>query len=208
VGYLLHGYPQDERHWIELGVIESYEQLLSAGQVDPMIWIIPYQPEPYFTQSDGGPGSLEEVLLQDLLSAVNTKYRISTTPGDHAILGVSRGGVWALEIGMRHPDQFEIIAALSPALAFNHPRRAYDPFEIVRSADELPEHILISSGDREPRFSGEIDRFVQVLEEVQVMYLHLQHEGQHEDAAWEGIMNQVLLFVGEAIRENRTHVLD
>ncbi len=93
-------------------------------------------------------------------------------------------------------------------MAFNHPRLAYDPFEIARSADELPEHILISSGDREPRFSDEIDRFVLVLEDSQRMFVHLQHEGRHEDAAWEGIMDQVLVFLGDAIRENRTHVLD
>lgn len=208
VAYFLHGYPQDQMHWIDLGVIETYERLLIADQIAPMLLIFPYQPEPYFTQSDGGPGSLEEVLLDHVLDAVNTTYQVSPDPREHAILGVSRGGVWALEVGMRHPETFNIVAALSPALAYNRPRRAYDPFEIARTADRLPAYLLISSGDREPQFSKEIERFAGILTQSKVDYLYLRHEGRHEDSAWAGIMDQVLQFVGGAILESRTIVLE
>jgi enterochelin esterase-like enzyme len=206
VGFFLHGYPQNEDHWIRLGAIESYEGLLSAGGIGPMVMIFPYQPEPYFTQTDGGPGSLEDLLQDHLSSAVYAGYRISPIPADHAILGVSRGGVWALEIGLRHPERFNIVAALSPALAYNHPRRSYDPFEIARSAEELPEFLMISAGDREPQFSNEIDRFVSELERFGINFIFLQHEGRHEDQAWQSIMDQVFLFLADALRENRTPV--
>jgi enterochelin esterase-like enzyme len=208
VGYFLHGYPQDEAHWIELGVVDAYERLLSSDQITPMLLVFPFQPEPYFTQSDGGTGSLEEVLLDDVLGEVNAKYQVSTQARDHAILGVSRGGVWALEVGMRHPETFNIVAALSPALAYNHPRRAYDPFNIARSAEELPAHLLLSSGDREPQFSDEIDRFADLLTQLGVEFLYLRHEGRHEDSAWESIMDEVLQFVSGAMLEDRTIVLE
>lgn len=200
VAFFLHGYPLDEEHWIDLGIVEIYEGLLAADLIDPMVLIFPYQPEPYFTQTDGGPSSLEQVLLENLEAAVEDHYRVSKQPSERALLGVSRGGVWALEIGMRHPDQFNIIAALSPALSYNHPRAAYDPFDIVLSADVLPDCILISSGDREPQFSGEIDRFAETLERSGVDFVYLQHEGRHENAAWQAILERVLLFVAMAVR--------
>lgn len=208
VAFFLHGYPQNEDHWIRLGAIESYERLLSADQIDPMVLVFPFQPEPYFTQTDGGPGSLEDLLLDQLSNAVNERYRISPDPAEWALLGVSRGGVWALEIGLRHPERFNIVAALSPALAYNHPRRSFDPFEIARSAEELPDFLMISAGDREPQFSKEIDRFVDILERSGIDFFYLQNEGRHEDKAWQSIMDQVFLFLGDALHENRTPVRD
>lgn len=201
VAYFLHGYPQDERHWIELGVVERYEALLAGEQIDPLVMILVYQPEPYFTQTDGGPNSLEELLLERVLPQMDARYQLSGQPSRRAILGVSRGGVWALEISMRHPEQFDVVAALSPALAYNHPRRAYDPFEIARSSDQVPGHILLSAGDREPQFSDEIDRFAVVLAREDTAFQYLRHEGRHEDAAWRSIMDQVLIFLGDAFRD-------
>jgi enterochelin esterase-like enzyme len=196
---LLHGYPQDEEHWIELGVLETYEALIAGDQIDPMVLILPYQPEPYFTQTDGGPNSFEEVFIDDLWAEMNERYNISERASERALLGVSRGGVWALEIGMRHAELFNIVAALSPALAYNHPRRAYDPFDIALTIDEIPEHILISAGDREPQFADEINRFADTLEQADISYLYIRNEGRHEDAAWQGIMGQVLHFTAEAM---------
>ena len=195
----LHGYPQDEDHWIELGAIETYESLLTTDQIDPMVLIFAQQPEPYFTQSDGGPESLEDVLLNGLLPTLESKFRVETRASSRALLGVSRGGVWALEIGMRHPETFDTLIALSPALAYNHPRRAYDPFEIASASAELPTHILITAGDREPQFADEIDRFAEVLELSQIDFTYLQHAGRHEDAAWQSIMQQVFRFLAEAL---------
>ncbi|MGD2058679.1 MAG: alpha/beta hydrolase-fold protein, partial [Anaerolineales bacterium] len=128
-------------------------------------------------------------------------YRVSTQASKRAILGVSRGGVWSLEIGMRHPDNFNIVAALSPALSYNHPRAAYDPFDIARTAERVPDCILISSGDREPQFSDEIDRFAETLERSGVDFIYLQHEGRHENSAWQTILERVLIFVAKGIRE-------
>ncbi|MDF1499387.1 MAG: alpha/beta hydrolase-fold protein [Anaerolineales bacterium] len=205
--YFLHGHPQDEEHWIELGVLETYEALYSLGKIEPMILIFPFLPEPYFTQSDGGPSSLEEVVLDHLVKMVNSEYRTSAAPSDQAILGISRGGVWALEIGFRHPEVFDIVGALSPALAYNHPRRAYDPFIIAQAEDELPSNILISVGDREPQFADEVDRFARQLAASDIDFTYIQHEGRHEDDAWKSILEQVFQFVGDALRASRTLVL-
>ena len=199
VAYFLHGYPQDQGHWIELGVIDSYEALLAGSRIGPIVLIFPYQPEPYFTQTDGGPSSMEELLLEQLSTEMSQRYQISQHPSERAILGVSRGGVWALEISMRHPETFDVVAALSPALAYNHPRRAYDPFEIARSTDDLPGHIFISAGDREPQFANEIDRFADTLERSGISFQYLQHEGRHENSAWGAILERVMIFLGNAI---------
>lgn len=208
VAYFLHGFPRDEDHWIEIGLIEAYEELFQGQLINKMILVFPFQPEPYFTHSDGGPGSLEELFIGNLFDKLEPRYGLSAQPGERAILGISRGGVWALEIGMRHPELFDIVGALSPSLAQNYARSEYDPFVIARTADALPANILITAGDNEPHFSVEIERFIRELDTMGVEHRFMWNEGEHEESAWSGIMRDVLLFVGAAMDRDRTSVLD
>jgi enterochelin esterase-like enzyme len=128
----LHGKPFDEAHWDDLGLDEAAEAGIVAGEWSPLLLVMPHVPEPLFSQTDGGPGSYEQELLEGLLPAIGSRY-----PIDHArlaISGISRGGVWALEIGLRHPETFGIVASLSPALALNRARPQYDPLGRCRRA--------------------------------------------------------------------------
>jgi enterochelin esterase-like enzyme len=185
VVYLLHGYPQDEGHWLALGLQELLDGRISQGVWPGLIAVMPLQPEPYFTHTDGGPGSLEQVIVEGLVPYVDSVFRTRTESGARALVGISRGGVWALEIGLRHPQLFDTIAALSPALSVNHPRPAYNPGQIVRRAQELPIRIWISVGDAEPSFQVGIDRLVEILDHEHVNHTYLHASGRHEDAAWE-----------------------
>ncbi len=145
--YLLHGKPYDESQWDELGADRIAEAAIATGEWPAFLIVMPRQPEPLFSSTDGGPRSYEAEILEGLLPYVERTYRADPVPQGRAIAGISRGGVWALEIGLRNPEVFGAAAALSPALAVNHPRPAYDPFRIVAAGGELPKWIFLGAGE-------------------------------------------------------------
>lgn len=193
--YLLHGYPYDERHWIELGAANQADTAIRAGEWPPFLMVMPLQPEPLFRNSDGGPGSYESEMLEGLAPHVDLVYR--SDPSRRGIAGVSRGGVWALEIAFRNPSVFPTVAALSPALAVNAARPPYDPFEIVKAAGALPQQILLVAGDQDWA-AVETRRLSQALSENGVEHSFLIVPGAHANATWASVMAQVLEFFGRA----------
>ncbi len=193
--YLLHGYPKDEQHWETLGVIDLFEEGILTGKWPPTLLILPNQPEPLFTKTDGGPGSYEQEMIEGLVPFIDEAFRTLAEPHFRAIAGVSRGGVWALEIGLRNPDVFNTVAALSPSLQVNHPRAPYDPFNIASGDSPLPEMIFISGGAGEPAFLVKIELFAQHLTEEGIRHNFLFTDGNHTDESWEGILPEVIQLI-------------
>jgi enterochelin esterase-like enzyme len=192
VVYLLHGYPFDQSHWLNLGLIEAYERGLARGVWPRVIFIFPFVPDPLFTQSDGGVGSYEQEFLEGLVPAIEARYHVLQNADQRVLGGVSRGGVWALEIGLRHADLFSHLVAVSPALVYNQPRPRYDPFEIVREDRTFPDTLFLSAAENESPFREEIESFLSVLEGQGVDYTFLLHPGTHSDESWQAVINDIL----------------
>lgn len=196
--YLLHGFPYDQTHWLELALITTYEQGFNRGEWPAIIFVLPFVPEPLFTRTDGGVGSYEQEFLEGLVPAVESEFRVLTSSDQRVLGGVSRGGVWALEIGLRNADQIDHVIAVSPALVNNHPRPPYDPFEIAREERDFPATIFISAGENETPFREAIEAFVEVLQQEEIDHSFLLHPGNHSDDSWRAVIEEILtqLFMG------------
>jgi enterochelin esterase-like enzyme len=192
--YLLHGYPYDESEWENLGAVTLADTEIAAGNWPPFMIIMPRQPEPLFTHSDGGPRSYEAELVDGLVSYIDLTYRTDPRPGARAIAGISRGGVWALEIGLRNPDVFDTLAAVSPALSQNNPRQAYDPFHIVRGLGPFPKRIYLTAGTGDWALEG-TQAFSQLLNGVGIAHEMVIFKGTHQDESWQPIVEPVLQFL-------------
>ncbi len=189
--YLLHGYPHNQGHWQDLGAIEMANDGIGAGIWPPFIMVMPLQPEPLFRGSDGGPGSYETELLEGLIPHIESNFR--SDPSARALAGISRGGVWALEVAFRNPMDFISVAALSPALAVNGARPPYDPFNIVAAAVQFPSQILLLAGD-EDWAAVETERLSQSLIEAGVEHVFQITEGNHSDETWAAVLRDVFGF--------------
>jgi enterochelin esterase-like enzyme len=195
---VLHGYPFDETHWEQLGMIERVDAGIRDLGWRPFLIIMPGAPDVLYINSDGGPGSYEAEFLGGLLPFVETHYAVVTSGSERAIAGISRGGVWALEIGFRHPELFNTVAALSPALQVNYARPDYDPYILVSRSESLPANILLSAGDAEWSFSQATERLAEMLSERGAPYVYVHASGGHDAANWEGVIGDMLLFLTEA----------
>jgi enterochelin esterase-like enzyme len=192
--FLLHGKPQDERHWSILGVEDIVTQGIFEQGWPEVILVMPEQPEPLFSNTDGGPGSLEQEFMQGLIPFVLDRYAISGEGEHWAIAGISRGGVWALELGLRHPLTFQAVAALSPSLNVNHARPAYDPVLIVKTVEQFPTRVFLGAGETDSARTKTLE-LAGALEEQDVNVLYLEVPGTHESSTWIQLLPEMFTFL-------------
>lgn len=192
--YLLHGYPYDETHWLRLGIDELVTAGITAGAWPPFLMVMPLQPQPLFTGSDGGPGSYEEEFLLALVPAVERRYRVIQRASARGLAGISRGGVWALEIGFRNPEVVGALAALSPALEVNLPRPPYDPLLLAAEAERLPGAIFIAAGHGEPDVRKLTTRLSETLESSGIIHRLLVVPGGHVEETWQRLMGPMMMY--------------
>jgi enterochelin esterase-like enzyme len=181
--YLLHGYPYDESEWTLLGVETLVEEQVREGAWPPFLVVMPRVPDPLFRSTDGGPYSYEAELTEGLVSFIDLTYHSDPRPERRAIAGISRGGVWSLEIALNNPDAFGGVAAISPALSLNSARREYDPFFIVRRGEPLPSRIYLLAGDEDWARQATEDLAL-LLQGLGVPHRLVIYAGGHEDAGW------------------------
>ncbi len=126
--YFLHGFDADDRALIKgayqnLNIRLSMDSLIRAGAVGEMIVVMPNARNAFdgsFYTNSPVTGNWEQFIARDLLNFVDRKYRTIRTRKARGLAGHSMGGYGALRIGMRHPEVFSAVYALSAyGLAFN-----------------------------------------------------------------------------------------
>jgi len=194
--YVLHGYPYDETHWDRLGVDETANDGIRSGTYPPFLIVMPNcdpSPDGIFVNTSGGNHSVEGLIVNELMPQVERTYRVRATREGRAIGGISRGGVWSLEIGFRHPDLFGTVGAHSAALSVNYPHPLYDPFNLIADPAVRSLRIWLDAGDRDWARVG-VERLHQALEEQGIPHEFTLGEGGHENAYWSQMMPAYLAF--------------
>lgn len=190
---LFHGKPFDQTHWDEVGLDEAAGPAMQAGDLPPTILVMPLIPEPLFSDSDGGPGSYEEEALEGLVPFIRSTWRVAEAPQGWAIAGISRGGIWALEIGLRNGSRFQAAAALSPSLSVNFPREAYDPFALARG-EAVPDRVFLGAGETDWA-RGKTEELSATLADAGRSPELWIVRGGHETGTWSALLSPFLLFL-------------
>lgn len=114
--FLLHGGHDDARAWVEkIGIIPVLHDLYKSGKLPVSIVITPdgndnrgssplFDPDYY----DGPNGNIGTLIGLELVSVVKSRYRTLNKPQFWAMGGLSSGGWGALNIGLRHLENFNI----------------------------------------------------------------------------------------------------
>lgn len=192
--YLFHGKPYDETHWIDLGVIDVYQTGVEKGLWSEAVLVFANLPEPLFSQTDGGPGSMEQEFLNGLLPAIETQFLAGGETGRRAVVGISRGGIWSLEIGLNNPDLAAVVGAFSPSLAVNYPRPQFDPLELARNASNSSKRYFLLAGEGDWA-RQETERLASVLEQSGQAVELIVVPGEHLDPTWQAGLEPLLEFV-------------
>lgn len=126
VWYGLHSYSASESMWSAGEHIDQIaEEMIAAGELAPLIMVFPFvrydtAKEIKADMEDGvrGESKSAQFVWQELVPAIDQAFSTDPRPEGRFIGGFSMGGLFALEIGLRHPGLFGVIGAYSPALTW------------------------------------------------------------------------------------------
>jgi enterochelin esterase-like enzyme len=125
VVYFLPGFGEPVPYFARFGVFQGFvlgpsvDRLIAAGTIREMIVVIPngvtVMGGSFYANSPVS-GDWEDFIVQDLVGHVDRTYRTIPRADARGIAGHSMGGTGALHLGLRHPEVFAAIYALSPGL--------------------------------------------------------------------------------------------
>ena len=124
---LQHGSGENETGWTRQGRAQFIlDNLIAAGKAKPMIVVMDrgYAVRPGTPMAAGGSnewlkdlftafGTFEDVVIHDLIPAIDASYRTIPDREHRAMAGLSMGGMQTLFITLQHLDSFAYIASLS-----------------------------------------------------------------------------------------------
>ena len=192
--YLIHGWPYDESHWDNLGADEVADSGIQAGAWPPFIIVLPgADPDGLFINTSGGDHSFEGQVVNDLIPHIDATYRTWAERDGRAIGGISRGGVWSLEIGLRRADLFAAVGGHSPALSLNLASPTYDPFYLLEEPGVAALRIYLDAGDAD--WARESTQALhETLDGHGIAHEFVVHAGGHDDGLWAANVAEYLAF--------------
>lgn len=187
--YLIHGLNYTDDQWVRLGAPTAADELLAEGTVGPMIIVMP---------RDRFDVDFESLLIGDVLPYVDAHYRTIPDRLARAIGGLSRGGGWALHIGLRHPDLFSRIGGHSPAVSYD------DDGVLVRWVRALPKDlplaVYLDAGQSDSSLGSTL--FVdQILTTTGLDHEIHVRPGAHTEAYWTKWASEYMSFYGREWRD-------
>ena len=191
--YLLHGWPSAYGNWDTIGADELADGMISGGALPPFLIVMPQATERLYVYTAGGATSFEAQLINDLIPNVDATYRTWAARDGRALGGISRGGVWALEIGFIHADTFATIGAHSPALSKNSAPAAYDPFNLLNRQGVETLRIYLDAGDVDWAYK-DTRSLHEAMDAQGLAHIFVVHPGGHANALWSASLGEYLAF--------------
>lgn len=121
VVYMLHGAGENDWEWANIAVSmisEAITMITNDGTAAECIVVFPNANEAghmgYFNQEGW---KYEDYFFKELMPVVESRYRIKADKGHRAIGGLSMGGGGSFNYGMRHPELFSSVYAISAAVS-------------------------------------------------------------------------------------------
>lgn len=180
--YLLHGSASTDNQWDDLGIDEEADELILAGDIPPLIIVMP-DGGYIANNSSGGPFSYEAVILAELIPNIEATYCSWSSPGARAIGGLSRGGYWSLEIAIRNSQEFASVGAHSAALVDTHAGPELNP-QYTALTHELGDLRIYMDIGEDDWFIPNVRKLHQDLEASGIEHTWVLNDGSHIDSYW------------------------
>ena len=137
--YFLHGYGvKAETYWNLMTVPDAADAALADGSLREMILVHPDS----FTVYSGSmysnsltTGDWEAYISSDLVGYIDSHYRTIVARAARGLAGHSMGGYGTMRIGMKHPEVFSALYAMSSCCLMNNPQ---PPGQGAGAAKQVP----------------------------------------------------------------------
>ncbi|WP_167619184.1 alpha/beta hydrolase-fold protein [Maribellus sediminis] len=199
--YLQHGSFEDETGWPGQGHANRIlDNLIAANKAVPMIIVMDngyaYKPQP----SGGGRPAMvfEEVMLNEILPMIDTRFRTIANREHRAIAGLSMGANQTMRICMNNLDKFAYYGGFSGTSNYpssdeiNVETFLNGAFKNGKSVNEQLKVLWLGLGTKEPEpFPGSVGAFRNMLEKQGIDYVYYESpETAHEWQTWRRSLHQ------------------
>jgi enterochelin esterase-like enzyme len=183
--YLLHGLEASDEQWDRIGLDEAMDAMLDEGKSRPFLVVMPREaPRGLPPENKFG-----EAIVKDLVPWVDDVYATKGGRDARAIGGLSRGGNWALRLGLKYWHVFSTIGAHSAPLFIG------DLWEIPAALDDIPEpglpRLFLDMGEDDP-YGEYTRRLVALFKEEGIPHEWRLYPGGHGEAYWREHLTEYL----------------
>ena len=112
VVYLLHGFGDDEMAWYKYGFIQYYSDRDEQAN-GPMIYVMPQAFNTYYVNKYNGNYPIMDVLVNELVPAIDSLFRTIPDADHRAVMGYSMGGYGAVILPAKNPAVFKTGVSMS-----------------------------------------------------------------------------------------------
>jgi enterochelin esterase-like enzyme len=208
--YLLHGMGGSNKEWQDLGVAAVADRLIAAGQIAPLIIIMPEGARSYWVDQASGGEQWGRYTAVDLVNEIDATYRTITRTRSRAIGGLSMGAHGALQLALNYPGEFGAVGAHSLVLRRFDSIPSYfgnatefatrDPMQIVstRGPGSCSFALWIDIGQGDP-WAGLAEQFESELEGLGVRHEWHLWAGDHSGAYWSAHLEDYLRFYNASL---------
>jgi len=185
--YLIHGQNFNDDQWDRLGVDESADELIAAGEMAPLLIVMPRDR----SWSQPTEDKFGQAVAELLLPYIDQNYRTKPQREYRAIGGLSRGAGWALHLGFSHWESFGVVGMHSLPVFWT------DLPDIKAWLEAIPyqslPRIYLDLGDRDrPQLSKSAIWFEELLTEKRIPHEWHLYPGYHEEAYWQEHLEEYL----------------
>jgi predicted alpha/beta superfamily hydrolase len=195
-------------------VDETAEQLVQAGQVEPLIIVGIYNTEDRFAEytqvkdageyaslGGGNADAYGRFLVEELKPMIDRTFRTRTGPKDTGLAGSSLGGLVTLHLGLKYPTTFGRLAVVSPSVFWGNK----DIVERVKALRRKPPlKLWVDIGTEESKGSQETVEDTRLLRDAlmaegwvlgkDLHYLEVVG-GAHTESAWAERFGDILKYL-------------
>jgi enterochelin esterase-like enzyme len=184
--YLLHGQYSNDSMWLDMGVEEISDALISSGNSKPYLMVMPYEE---FYNRDPENNNFPKALIEEIIPFVESTFNACTKRECRALGGISRGASWAMRIGLQHWDLFAAIGGHSLPTFTGDVEVLPDWLEDIPK-DSAP-HIYLDIGRFDPEVKSAY-AFELVLNQKGIMHEWHLNDGRHNKEYWSAHMQEYL----------------
>jgi enterochelin esterase-like enzyme len=185
--YLIHGQNYNDDQWDRLGADETADALIAAGEIPPLIIVMPRDRSWAQPTED----RFGQVLADSLVPAIDESYRTLPDRAYRAVGGLSRGAGWAVHLALSRWELFSALGAHSlPVFWADTPHVRQWLKDIP--PDSLP-RIYLDIGEKDrPVILNSARWFENLLTELDIPHEWHLFTGYHEEAYWQSHLEQYL----------------
>jgi enterochelin esterase-like enzyme len=201
VVYLQHGGGENEMCWVYQGKVNYImDNLLAAGQAVPALIVM----NNGMVQVDDGQGGrvvnsdkFQDLLLEDCIPMIESRYRVKTGQENRAISGLSMGSLQSGRIIMEHPELFIAAGLFTGFLPPRAPASDFPYLKALDNAESFNKQVKLffrAMGDQEPSiplFASE----TKMCDEKGIRYVEKIYPGHHEWRVWRNCAHDFLKLV-------------